>query len=601
MKDMKISAKLLLGFILVAMIAGFVGVYGTIMINQTDAGYSTLLENSSEYLELLGNLRESYQIERVALRDVVLDGLTDLPLDGALENLDQATAEVNKKFDEFEALIDSVDINQMKPFFVARDTHEGAFASGRRNVINLLRAGDAGTAAEILDSLGVLAGQIADGIADTVEVVDTIVQDDSAAMSDFSQTTVLFQIIVVILAVVIAVALGLYISSLIGPPTRGLCEVLELLGSTGTLTLPPEVSALAQKTAQRKDELGRSAAVFGALLARLGYISEQLEKIASGDLTGDIQLASEQDVMGISLKKMAEGLSQMFGEIQLSTEQVSTGSKQIADGAQSLAQGSTEQAAAVEQLSTSIGEVAAKTRENADMAAKAVELSASIQDSAQQGTLQMDQMIQAVKEINEASHSISKVIKAIDDIAFQTNILSLNAAVEAARAGQHGRGFAVVAEEVRNLAAKSAASAKDTGALIENSIGKAELGARIAGETADSLSKIVSGIHESTEIIHEIAESSEQQSHAITQINTGIDQVAQVVQQNSATAEESASASEQMDGQARMLANLAAQFKIVEGARRLDWAEREEPAQRVKMPPVLQGRSEYEAEGYGKY
>jgi len=251
-----------------------------------------------------------------------------------------------------------------------------------------------------------------------------------------------------------------------------------------------------------------------------------------------------------------------MSEINAATGQVSSGSKQIANGAQALAQGSTEQAASVEQLSASISDIALKTKDNAEKASRAATLASSIMQNAEKGSRQMGEMTNAVKEINQASQSISKVIKVIDDIAFQTNILALNAAVEAARAGQHGKGFAVVAEEVRNLAGKSAEAAKDTGGLISNSMEKAELGARIAEETAASLADIVAGINESTQIVGEIATSSEEQSIGISQVNTGIDQVAQVVQQNSATAEESAAASEEMSGQSSMLENLIAQFKL---------------------------------------
>jgi methyl-accepting chemotaxis protein len=252
----------------------------------------------------------------------------------------------------------------------------------------------------------------------------------------------------------------------------------------------------------------------------------------------------------------------MFAEINASASQVSTGAKQIAGGAQALAQGSTEQAPATEQLSASIGDVADKTNQNARIAREAAGLSGEIRGSAEIGAAQMDNMMQAVKDINDASSQIGKVIKVIDDIAFQTNILALNAAVEAARAGQHGKGFAVVAEEVRNLAAKSAEAAKDTGTLIENSIEKANLGLSIATDTSESLGKIVDGINRSADIISQIARSSEEQSAAIAQINTGIDQVAQVVQMNSATAEESAAASEQMSSQSDMLAQTIARFKL---------------------------------------
>jgi len=174
----------------------------------------------------------------------------------------------------------------------------------------------------------------------------------------------------------------------------------------------------------------------------------------------------------------------------------------------------------------------------------------------------MDEMIDAVNEINAASQSINKVIKVIDDIAFQTNILALNAAVEAARAGQHGKGFAVVAEEVRNLASKSAEAAKETGIMIQNSMEKAELGSKIANETAAGFNEISEGISESKQLIDQIAQSSKEQAMGISQVNIGIEQVAQVVQQNSATAEQSAASSEEMSGQSALLQELIGQFKL---------------------------------------
>ncbi len=171
-------------------------------------------------------------------------------------------------------------------------------------------------------------------------------------------------------------------------------------------------------------------------------------------------------------------------------------------------------------------------------------------------------MIKAVGEISDASTAIGKVIKIIDDIAFQTNILALNAAVEAARAGQHGKGFAVVADEVRSLAAKSADAAKNTSELIATSIEKSEQGAMISKETAESLGHIVDGIIRSSELVAQIAQSSNDQSISIAQIGEAIEQVSQVIQQNSATAEESAAASEEMSGQASMLQQLISQFKL---------------------------------------
>jgi len=303
---------------------------------------------------------------------------------------------------------------------------------------------------------------------------------------------------------------------------------------------------------------------YSQLQGYVGEIKERMQDLAEGDLTKESTYDFQGDFVLIkdSINGIINNLNETMAEINSSSAQVSSGANQVADGAQSLAQGATEQAATVEELSASIAEIAEKTKNNATMAGHTATLANTIMQNAEKGSSQMDEMMSAVREISQASQSISKVIKVIDDIAFQTNILALNAAVEAARAGQHGKGFAVVAEEVRNLAAKSAEAAKDTGGLIASSVEKADLGARIASETAASLTNIVSGINESNRLVSDIARSSEEQSTGILQVNEGIGQVAQVVQQNSATAEESAAAAEEMSGQSAMLQQLIARFKL---------------------------------------
>ena len=394
-----------------------------------------------------------------------------------------------------------------------------------------------------------------------VSSAETSSLDNADAMIRTAATTLVVTIIIVAAAIVISVFLAFYLSGVIGKPLTLLSAFMNKAGSTGDITLTPEDQEVIGSFAQAKDEIGQAISGSALFVNHVTNVANELESVAGGDLTSEIIVLSEQDVLGKSIKRTVDNLNGIFGEINASSNQVSSGAKQVADGAQMLAQGSTEQAASIQELSSSISEIAERIKVNATTADRTSKLSSTIKDNAEKGSRQMDEMIMAVSDINDASRNISKIIKTIDDIAFQTNILALNAAVEAARAGQHGKGFAVVAEEVRNLASKSADAAKDTGDLIQNSMEKAELGSRIAGETASSLSEIVSGINESSQLIAEITRASEEQSSGISQINIGVDQVAQVVQQNSATAEESAAASEEMSGQSDTMRQLIAQFK----------------------------------------
>jgi len=371
-------------------------------------------------------------------------------------------------------------------------------------------------------------------------------------------------VIVTVLIIIISVSLALYVAHGLSKPLAVVDRWTSTAAKGNIVWTPAELKIL-DMYSKRRDEVGHMMNSYAELVDYMGTISKALARVAEGDLTVSVTPNSEEDLLSHSLVRMLKDLNMMFSEINTASSQVSAGSRQIAEGAMALAQGSTEQAASVQQLSASVSEIALQTKENANMAERASTLAGEIKGKAEKGSYQMDDMMTAVKDINRASQSISKVIKVIDDIAFQTNILALNAAVEAARAGQHGKGFAVVAEEVRSLAAKSAEAAKDTGGLISDSMEKAELGSRIAEETANSLSEIVAGIIESTEIIGEIASSSGRQSIGISQLNSGIDQVAHVVQQNSATAEESAAASEEMSGQSMVLEELISRFKLLEG------------------------------------
>ena len=298
-----------------------------------------------------------------------------------------------------------------------------------------------------------------------------------------------------------------------------------------------------------KDEFGILLDDFEQLIEASKEQARIANSVAEGDLTIEVKPRSEKDLLGIALKKMVDRNNNSLSNINESAYQVMTSSSQVASASEALAQGSTEQASAIEEITSSISEIAEKTKQNAEQATEAADLVSVAIENVKQENVQMKDMMSAMQDINHSSESISKIIKVIDDIAFQTNILALNAAVEAARAGEAGKGFAVVAEEVRNLAAKSAAAASETAELIEDSISKVEVGSRIANDTAVALETITDGVSRSAILIKEIAESSNYQATAVAQINQAISQVSQVVQTNSATSQQCAAASEELSNQ----------------------------------------------------
>lgn len=310
------------------------------------------------------------------------------------------------------------------------------------------------------------------------------------------------------------------------------------------------------------DEFGELVDEYQKVINNVKYQAKVAEEVSKGNLTLDVKPVSNDDLLGHSLKKLVEDNRRVLGNISDAGYQVTIGASQVASASQSLAQGSTQQASAIQQITASIDEIADKTKQNAEEANSAASLVEKAIEDVKHGNEQMRGMMSAMQDINKSSESISKIIKVIDDIAFQTNILALNAAVEAARAGEAGKGFAVVAEEVRSLAAKSAAAASETAELIEDSISKVGLGSEIADETAKALGVITDVVQQSEVLINDIAQTSNYQATAVAQIEQAITQVSQVVQTNSATSEECAAASEELSNQAARMRDMLSVYNL---------------------------------------
>lgn len=318
-----------------------------------------------------------------------------------------------------------------------------------------------------------------------------------------------------------------------------------------------------------KDELGELAGIFKETSATLsGYIaeiSEVLDEISNRNLSVEVKRDYAGDFAPIkkALISIVRSFNDTFKLIGASAEQVSASSYEMASGSQALSQGATEQAASIEELSASINDISNQIKQNASSMAKASDYVTESGNEINRSNQYMQELLAAMESINASSSEISRIIKVIDDIAFQTNILSLNAAVEAARAGEAGKGFAVVADEVRNLAKKSADAAKQTTTLINTSIENVKNGTRLAKETADALDSVAKNSKHVEDSIKNAATASQIQAEGISQISIGIDQISTVVQTNSATAEESAATSEELSSQASMLHDELAKFNLM--------------------------------------
>jgi methyl-accepting chemotaxis protein len=257
---------------------------------------------------------------------------------------------------------------------------------------------------------------------------------------------------------------------------------------------------------------------------------------------------------------MVSGLSE--GSVQ-----VASASGQLSSASQGLAQGASEQAASIEETALALEEMSSMTRQNADHAKTANTLAISACNAAEEGDKAMNEMLTAMKSINDSSTRISKIIKVIEEIAFQTNLLALNASVEAARAGDTGKGFAVVADEVRNLAQRASSAAQDTTALIEDSVGRTTKGQELANKSTDTLKNILVNVKKVADLIGEISAATQEQAQGIEQVNTAVGQMDIVTQQNVSNAEETASASEELSAQALNLQDLVRDIVVfVRGA-----------------------------------
>ncbi|HDB9950525.1 TPA: methyl-accepting chemotaxis protein [Escherichia coli] len=301
-----------------------------------------------------------------------------------------------------------------------------------------------------------------------------------------------------------------------------------------------------------------------SLVAPMNRLIGSIRHIAGGDLVKSIEVDGSNEVgqLAESLRHMQSELVRTVGDVRNGANAIYSGASEIATGNNDLSSRTEQQAASLEETAASMEQLTATVKQNAENARQASHLALSASETAQRGGNVVDSVVQTMRDISTSSQKIADIISVIDGIAFQTNILALNAAVEAARAGEQGRGFAVVAGEVRNLAQRSAQAAREIKTLIEDSVGKVDVGSTLVESAGETMAEIVSAVTRVTDIMGEIASASDEQSRGIDQVGLAVVEMDRVTQQNAALVEESAAAAAALEEQASRLTEAVAVFRI---------------------------------------
>lgn len=558
-RNMKLKFRLLLSYAMVIAICLSASIAALFMLNRIGDNLSSFYRNNYTVTINVWLAKREMQ----AARGDILNAILESDVEESAEYIDKAKESLR---------------NMRATFPVIRNSFKGDIAMVDRvdkrlqeaivyriKVFALVETGKTDEAYEVMKSSYIpVLNQMADLLQQIADVAAHNAQD-MVKEGEYAQASAITVIMIIMtFSIVSAALLGIYISNSIRKPVKEIEDAAQQLANG-------QLDGVCVSYTSR-DELGKMSDSIRDLISYQKTIIEDISDILGDMSEGNFKVQSNvneyymghYDRILVSMWGLRDKLSDTLWQISQSARQVANGSEQVSSGAQILAIGAEEQADSIEKLAIAVNEISEQvrvTKENADKARNQTDRAgAQVSESNQQ----MQEMISAMNIISERSDEIYKIVKTIQDIAFETNLLALNASVEAARVGELGTGFAVIAREIRSLADKTAMASKNTTALIKESVAAVKNGEKVAHTAADSLLQVIECTKQVIFMVDRIASATENQHKSISNITAEVRQVSDVVQNNASISEELAAASEELSTQTQMLDHMIGQFQLYE-------------------------------------
>jgi methyl-accepting chemotaxis protein len=513
--NLKIGTRLAVGFGAICAALVFMAAQGTLMLGRINEGTKDIVHKRMPRIGEAARMQGEVNDIAIALRNLML---SDDPEDRARQVNEIRSS--RKNIDDIIATLERMlESEKGRALLVKQKELNARYLKGQQELVQLVERGDQqGARAYLAKEMRPVLASLKDVIARQIEAQTELAAQTAAGAEDTYAETRTLMIVLGLAILLGAGALSWWITRSITRPVRKALDVANA--------------------------------------------------VAAGDLTSRIEVEGSCEIAQLlgALKTMNAQLVATVTTVRTGTDAIATASSQVAAGNQDLSARTEQQASSLEETASSMEELTSTVKQNADNARQANTLAETATGVAARGGQVIEEVVKTMAQIHEASSKVVDIISVIDGIAFQTNILALNAAVEAARAGEQGRGFAVVAGEVRSLAQRSAAAAKEIKTLIGDSSEKVETGSRLVKDAGATMEEIVASVRRVTDILNEISSASQEQSAGIGQVNDAVAQMDTVTQQNAALVEEAAAAAQAMQEQAQRLLEAVAVFRLEAGA-----------------------------------